>query len=163
MGADLIVTWMPAAKASDKRKEELNEIVKKLDLSPEGDLADYLADLHEIGYLDQFDGSDDEESEILDCIQEHVNTYWSWAEKGEPRDVNTIFKDGRSFYITGGMSWGDEPTDSFGTFEVFDRVPAVWSKLKEWSLHDAMADPRYRPDIDALRAELQEAASKSGG
>lgn len=42
-------------------------------------------------------------TEFFDCL-----TY---------RDVTWIAHKGTTIYITGGMSWGDDPTDSYRTFE----------------------------------------------
>ena len=40
----------------------------------------------------------------------------------ESRDTATMQLDGKYYFITGGMSWGDEPTDNFGTINLIDAL-----------------------------------------
>ena len=41
----------------------------------------------------------------------------------DDRDVTTWFYKNVVFYFTGGLSWGDNPTDSFDTFAKFSCLP----------------------------------------
>ena len=45
------------------------------------------------------------------------------------RDVTTANHKGDKLYITGGLSWGDSPTESFSLFDKFlslpDRITAI--------------------------------------
>jgi len=40
----------------------------------------------------------------------------------ESRDTATMQLDGNYYYITGGMSWGDEPTDSYPVINLIDAL-----------------------------------------
>jgi len=39
------------------------------------------------------------------------------------RDVGSFSRNGEFIYLTGGMSWGENPTESFNTFCAFVRLP----------------------------------------
>jgi hypothetical protein len=44
------------------------------------------------------------------------------ANYGVLRDVSDLHLDGKHYFITGGMSWGDEPTDSYPTINLIDAL-----------------------------------------
>lgn len=54
--------------------------------------------------------------EFVDLIKETFTSL-------EYRDVTYTQHKGDVLYITGGMSWGDSPTDSFDTFNKFSSLP----------------------------------------
>lgn len=47
------------------------------------------------------------------------------------RDVNDISFKGWVIYVTGGMSWGDDPTESFSIFDAFNNLPERLGNLQE--------------------------------
>jgi hypothetical protein len=76
---------------------------------------DSLADDPDGGAMQKFDDLPEEEQRrrvheyarkrLLDAVEDYVVGY--------RRDVAAIWVDGRHYLFTGGMSWGDQPTDAF--------------------------------------------------
>jgi hypothetical protein len=44
-------------------------------------------------------------------------------------------------HFTGGMSWGDTPTDSSDRFALFEACAALYDQLREWAIEDALNSP----------------------
>jgi len=51
-----------------------------------------------------------------DVVADFLTSGW------ESRDTATMQLDGNYYYITGGMSWGDEPTDSYPVINLIDAL-----------------------------------------
>jgi hypothetical protein len=49
----------------------------------------------------------------------------------ESRDVASFSRLGRDFYLTGGMSWWDNPTESYDHFEGFWALPEEITSISE--------------------------------
>lgn len=47
------------------------------------------------------------------------------------RDVTTITVEGRMFVASGGLSWGDAPTDAFGYLCLLDEINAFWEPISD--------------------------------
>jgi hypothetical protein len=94
MGADFTIITAPV---SEKTKEEVVGRIDKMGASELLNLADYL----------MFDDEtpDEVRGRILEAVKEIVDV--------DGRDFAVLTFDGKAHYITGGMSWGDSPTDSF--------------------------------------------------
>lgn len=60
-------------------------------------------------------------------LSEHLFKYLTVCidevyDAGNRRDCGSFYVDKRKFYITGGMSWGDQPTDVFNSFSVCETL-----------------------------------------
>jgi len=97
MGADLTL-------GITKIERSFEEAVKALkELEPESvyNAVSYWFDVDEYDY-------DEALAKAIECLKEVYGYY----EHGS-RDTAVLTLDGKRWLITGGMSWGDDPTDAF--------------------------------------------------
>jgi len=66
---------------------------------------------------------DDEETDMVEFVTEYIkdsiNTAYDYMYN---REMGWYMRNGYTYVLTGGMSWGDDPTDAFeyiGTFRAF--------------------------------------------
>lgn len=74
-------------------------------------------------WADMFDHpvSDLYSHDFLQKVAEHVSAAVTHCYRDE-RDLGWWKNDGQTFVITGGMTWGDAPTDSFDAVRIFDAL-----------------------------------------
>lgn len=133
MGADLLIT---AVEIRESKSQCLKRI-KKLDWS---DLDAMHRKFENAGIWIDEDMNDDATLTkwMQGRLEQAVNTVY--AERYS-RNVNTLCVDGINKYvITGGMSWGDEPSDEWDCFNLFNELLGYpyWAKpnskeRKEWA------------------------------
>lgn len=71
-------------------------------------------------------------------LANRVEEYWDLAGRN---DVDIITLPGSAPHlVSGGMSFGDDPTDSFETIIFLGRVPGVYDLLEKWAREDQAAD-----------------------
>lgn len=122
MGADFLLLYIPYPKMTEERKTVLKELVSSLvadDFVCGEDFDDEELEYQKdslIGYIDDFD--------VLDHY----------------RDTSVMYPcpDGVCYLATGGMSWGDAPTDSYSTIEAFINVDKVIDLLMVFAKEDAV-------------------------
>jgi len=98
--------------------DNLKRAVKQrfLKLADEGDL--FLRTLEDCGVL----YSEDEEN-VQEIVAQKADEIADFlANYGVLRDVSDLHLEGKHYFITGGMSWGDEPTDSYPTINLIDAL-----------------------------------------
>lgn len=111
MGADFLFATLPFAKDTQERRTELRA-----------------ACLSCHGCCSSCHGCDEERLTALS------DEYWMLHDL---RDVSTIsLQDSSEFLITGGMSYGDDPSESFNTFMDLSAIDPVWDLLEKWSKED---------------------------
>ena len=104
MGADFTLATFPYFDMTDDRRERFRELIVNLPASETDEFQDWY-------------GLDDEESynleELLDDIESacsvcsrETSTITTYNDKGERYELN----------VTGGMTWGDSPTDAYDAF-----------------------------------------------
>ena len=109
MGADLIV-------AICEMKLTKDEAIKKAGKIIEDDLAGLVETLEHWGVGPWV--SPDElptKNEALEYLSEQIELVYSYMNR---RDCTPLYIDGKTFALTGGMSWGDTPTDAYDAFSV---------------------------------------------
>lgn len=113
MGADLLLSYVEIAETREQAQARLN----KLQIT-EADLGR----LEDCGYFG-FEGeefSPEIEQGIRARLQKALDLVYDCYEKYPPRDMARLTIDGnRTFLFTGGMSWGDDPTDSYADLNIF--------------------------------------------
>lgn len=113
MGADLLLNYVEIAEPREKAQARLD----KLQMTKE-----HLSMFEDCGIY-QF--SDEEFSEQVQKdmkarLQQALDVVYDNDEKWTTRDVTRLIIDGnRTFLFTGGMSWGDDPTNSYTDFWIF--------------------------------------------
>jgi len=110
MGADFLFSIVPACKITPKRLAELTEMVN-------AEFKDY--DENDSGYS-------------MADVMEALNVY-AGGGFDSTREVGVVWIRGAAYYATGGMSWGDGPTEAFDTM---CRLDMFFAKMEEWSLED---------------------------
>lgn len=132
MGADLLITAVEIRESKSQCLKRIN----KLDWS---DLDAMYRKFENAGIWIDEDMNDDATlvKWMKERLKEAVNTVYS---ERYSRNVNTLCVDGINKYvITGGMSWGDEPSDEWDCFNLFNELLGYpyWAKpkskeRKEW-------------------------------
>ena len=113
MGADFTLATFPYFDMTDDRRERFRELIVNLPASETDEFQDWFGlDGDEDCSLE--DLLDDIESACSVCSRE-TSTITTYNDKGERYELN----------VTGGMSWGDDPTGVYGAFNraaFFDSV-----------------------------------------
>jgi len=127
MGADFLLYSLPWTQLDEARQKQLHDTI------------DQLADeqLQEVADGDgTFD--DDELPNVRSVLHGAVGDYMQLDNRRDtatwrhsPAPISRIF--------TGGLSWGDAPTDSCETFDLIATCDPVYELLKRWALEDAKA------------------------
>jgi len=113
MGADFLMSVIPACHLDETRLGILKELAK----------------------TSEPDGSYDDE-DPTDWPEQVINAIA--RVDCEYRDVGTLDLCGWPYpiLVSGGMSWGDDPTESYHAFSVIGCCPEIWNKLEEWAKED---------------------------
>lgn len=114
MGADFIWFYLPAFKMTLERRKVLSDIIDQID--HEYDVAGFYDDEHE--YRKDLVGALDEVANL------DIN-----------RQVDQVHFEGMdmSIWLTGGMSWGDDPTDISRVFFLLSEAAPLWDKFEEFA------------------------------
>lgn len=147
MGADLIFSWFAIKKEKynpKDLKESEKKMLKAVDKLTEKDISEILEFLEESDELDNVEtevdklkkSEKDPRKRIVNSLENKDNKYWMKAAKPfikkiiketfqslDYRDVGNITHKGDIIFLSGGMSWGDLPTDSCDTFNKFGMLP----------------------------------------
>lgn len=132
MGADFLYTTFPKFAVTKKRVDELTKLAKT-----------YIRDdMHEL--MDTLGCEMCDKNEVIDQFVGAINEMYEKKNKyifGLRRDVAEIdLADGYNYYITGGMSYGDSPTDAFDVLNVLNNVkfyvPYIYNKIDEYAAID---------------------------
>ena len=129
MGADLILLFLPCADTKKKgRRREFVALVKRLsqkdlkDSSVFGDVKIEKARRILIGHFDRL--------EELKGLRDTA--------------IITPYADKPPLLITGGLSWGDYPTESSEPISSLAEVPGVYEMFEKWAVED-QKEPKKCP------------------
>jgi len=131
MGADLLLCSIPAFELTEERKASFIAAVRE-DLLCRNDAMDYLLDCY-----GDVDADDTDEMKADKCV-ELFDAAISQVDEN-CRDVATIRFEGmdHSVLVTGGMSWGDAPTESFNEVSVVCEVgDEPYRLMLKWAKED---------------------------
>ena len=109
MGADLIV-------AICEMKLTKDEAIKKANKLADEELVGLIQTLDEWGF-GPYVGTEEvpEKDEIVEYLHDQIEIVYSYMQR---RDCVPLYIDGKTFALTGGMSYGDTPTDAYDAFSV---------------------------------------------
>ena len=126
MGADFLYVTCPRFEPTSKRLTQLRRVVRNI---PHGELSMLAEDR---GW---------EFAEIIPNILEAVKQL---PELDSRRDISTIARHDLDCWITGGMSWGDSPTEAFESLEWLTISSTVLDRLDRWAREDAQVTTPQR-------------------
>ncbi len=155
MGADLLLSWTPFCASTAERQEEFTASLRQL---PDAELVDEckdslwgLLDDREIDYKTNVSGA----AQFIRSEMLRV-----FCEVGENRECCGISFSGMDYQmlITGGMSWGDAPTESMPDIDTLGAVPAdTYRLLEKWAKEDfaKLRQPTSAPEPDSQHGKYQ--------
>jgi len=122
MGADFTFATFPYFDMTDDRRERFTELLNNLSPEQTSEFQDWF-------------GLDDEDefhpADLLDDIEfscgvsnRETSTMYAFTEKGERYELN----------VTGGMSWGDPPTDALTYFERAGFIDEIYNLAVDFSV-----------------------------
>lgn len=124
MGADFIYSTLPAFKITHERLEKLQALLE----------AATKADLDDGGrFLDGDEGLERAKSEGWLALE--------WLEeigRRHNREVSSLYIAGKPYtvWLTGGLSWGETPTEAMDHMDVLGQWTPLWDQIKAWALED---------------------------
>lgn len=117
MGADMVALILPDARPSKNRRKILFDLIEKD--------KDFIAD--------EWNTPEDQVIDVTNYLLDEWET-----DLNSRRDVSQ-YRDSKfpyDFLITGGMSWGDDPTEACNIFDKLSLALPVWNKLVNWAIKD---------------------------
>ena len=122
MGADFTLATFPYFEMTDDRRERFRELIVNLPASETDEFQEWYG----------LDGDEDCSLEdLLDNIEtacsvcsRETSTITTYNDKGERYELN----------VTGGMSWGDSPTDAYDAFNRAAFFESVYNLAVDFSI-----------------------------
>lgn len=121
MGADFTLATFPYFEMTDDRRERFRELIVNLPAS-------------ETDEFQEWYGLDDEDYSLEELLQDiesscstvsrETTTITAYNDKGERYELN----------VTGGMSWGDPPTDAYDAFNRAAFFESVYNLAVDFSV-----------------------------
>lgn len=121
MGADFALATFPYFDMTDDRRERFRELIVNLPAS-------------ETDEFQEWYGLDDEDYSLEELLQDiesscstvsrETTTITAYNDKGERYELN----------VTGGMSWGDSPTDAYDAFNRASFFESVYNLAVDFSV-----------------------------
>jgi len=141
MGADLILTSLPHCQLTDERKVKIREAVEGV---PDKEVLAFNSDFRCVELSDEKDPSslseEEHDKELAKEVREDIleACLEILRDADEPRDTSTIRFPGMKYdvLISGGMSWGDMPTDSCDLFDRCQNFEPIWGLLQAFAEED---------------------------
>ena len=121
MGADFVYATFPRFERTEERQAALQEIAQSIgivDLDGKGELD--INDKGEVAELRK------QLSMSIDSVHSH----------GDSRDCCIIDRGTHHAWISGGMSWGDPPTEAYDCFQLLQRCLPLYDKAMEFAIED---------------------------
>lgn len=125
MGANFLWTLAPVWKSTEERKTRLKQVI--------ADISDEAIEQYEEEYhIFNTESPEEARAAIFEaCLA-------CEASQCETRDTASMKLEEMNWkaVVTGGLSWGDSPTDVFDRFVIVSTVEEVYNLLKSWSAED---------------------------
>lgn len=132
MGADMMIMAVPNCEIDEVRRQELVHLIN--DLSVE-ELHDFLNNSF---FVDVSDSEETKREQVQICRERLIAALDSYEEAQDSRDCSTLWAPGMDYelLVTGGLSWGDEPTESFSSLSPFLDISRLYDTLLEYARED---------------------------
>lgn len=138
MGADFMFTTSPRCELTHERKQRIKETIRAI---RDEKLLEVVNDFQPLGL--------DDDSTPAQIRVELYKAVLEIAEI-ENRETSWVQFDGMDWIanITGGMSWGDYPTESFHSMSAIACFGPVYDLMKEFSRDDLVIQNNRRGSAD---------------
>jgi len=108
-------------------------------LQRRNDLAAHIQNLSDEALVELEELYPDAQEMDRDDLVERATRYWDLLDDKLDADILTL-PGSAPHIISGGMSLGDSPTDSFDVILFLGRVPGVYALLEKWAREDQAAE-----------------------
>jgi len=118
MGADFLCNYVVFGENEDlvEAKNRLLSAVGKITMDDKQDILCYYEDVYGETIKEfHIEKIKTEFCAVIENVFERITKRF--------RDISFITRKGEIIYVTGGMSWGDDPTESFSAFSKFLSLP----------------------------------------
>ena len=124
MGADFTLATFPYFDMTDDRRERFRELIMNLPASETDEFQEWYG----------YDRLDDEESYNLEELLQDIESSCSTVNR-ETCTITTYNDKGQRYElnVTGGMTWGDSPTDAYDAFNRAAFFDDVYNLAVEYS------------------------------
>lgn len=138
MGADFMFTVSPRCELTDERKRRIKNVIRAI---PDKELLKVVDDYYPLG-LDDEATPEEIRVTLYRAVLENAEI--------ENRETSWVQLDGMDWVanITGGMSWGDSPTESFDSMSSIACFDPVYELMKEFSREDLVIHNNRRKSAD---------------
>lgn len=121
MGADLIFQYFCLDEDTDMEQTKKNMIKAVDDVALEEDF-DEISDYYYTAFGDNLEKDEVDINEVKDEFKTTIKELFDGIAQGW-RDITYIQHKGDKLWFTGGMSWGDNPTESYNYFMKINQMP----------------------------------------
>ncbi len=138
MGADFMFTVCPRCELTQERKKRIKETIRAIS---DEDLLEVVNDYWQPCLADESTPAEIR-VELYRVVLENAEI--------ENRETSWIQLEGMDWVanITGGMSWGDSPTESFDSMHSIAYFDPVYDLMKEFSREDLVIQNNRRESTD---------------
>ena len=141
MGADLYLTSLPHCDLTDERKVKIKELIEG---TTDTEVLGFNEDFRFIELSDEKNPSslskEEHDMELAKEVREDVlDACLSILRDADaPRDMGSISFPGMEYHVlmSGGMSWGDPPTESCDLFDRCENFGNLWGLLQKFAEED---------------------------
>ena len=135
MGADMLLRALPAAKVDQPRTEQLEAAIDGLDDDELCVIADSMSWMDE-----DEDNGRPAFSGVRDRLKDHLTVVAECGNGVPYRGYSTLYLPGWPYEVmfTGGLSWGDAPTDLCDDFQAIACSTTLWQMLEDYARCDAV-------------------------
>ena len=122
MGADFTLATFPYFEMTEDRRERFRELIVNLPASETDEFQDWY-------------GLDDEESYNIEKLLEDIEASCSTVNR-ETTTITTYNDKGERYElnVTGGMTWGDPPTDAYDAFNRASFFESIYNLAIDFSV-----------------------------
>jgi hypothetical protein len=160
MGADFLYATVPCFTLTPERERRFTEMFNQYIAELDGTTA---------SFRDRFELESDLDPELanaalLDAAVTAMRQSDFDRQHGS-REISYLSLSGMDYdvMITGGMSWGDSPTDAFDSFCLLEELPSsMYQQLIAWAREDKNNPPDIAETSDAMDAESREPVLRGG-
>ena len=157
MGADFLYATVPCFTLTPERERQFTEMLNQH--FADGTDMDWLRDR---AGLDQDDEEEVSNAALLAAVLDAIHRV---RDSHGSREVSYLSLSGMDYavMITGGMSWGDSPTEAFDSFCLLEELPDdMYQQMIAWSREDKNNPPDIAETSDAMDAESREPVLRGG-